>query len=214
MEYAVQQPHPLSATVLGQRHQRNVQIFFFYCIAELAIKPCRSSRSDTRGGFEKFHDTCKTGNKNTTKQKNTQTNKQNTNTKDQRQVSLDDMLNSTRKHKVSLVLFHYIKEMFQSNWLHELCSLKVEVITRPRIDKQELSINSSDGPQQVTGFFRVVHPIGKNKSRLERAVNCILGKFQPRLQRTSSGLQGPPQGLEECLVVRTSIEGTRTSGIL
>ena len=51
--------------------------FFFYCIAELAIKPCRSSRSNTRGGFEKFHDTCKTGNKNTTKQTKTpkQTNK-------------------------------------------------------------------------------------------------------------------------------------------
>ena len=27
---------------------------FFYCIAELAIKPCRSSRSNTRGGFEKI----------------------------------------------------------------------------------------------------------------------------------------------------------------
>ena len=27
--------------------------FFFYCIAELAMKPCRSSRSNTRGGFEK-----------------------------------------------------------------------------------------------------------------------------------------------------------------
>ena len=37
--------------------------FFFYCIAELAIKPCRSSRSNTRGGFEKFDDTCKKGNK-------------------------------------------------------------------------------------------------------------------------------------------------------
>ena len=36
------------------------QRFFFYCKAELAIKPCRSSRSNTRGGFEKFHDTCKT----------------------------------------------------------------------------------------------------------------------------------------------------------
>ena len=28
--------------------------FFFYCIAELAVKPCRSSRSNTRGGFEKI----------------------------------------------------------------------------------------------------------------------------------------------------------------
>ena len=26
--------------------------FFFYCIAELAIKPCRSSRSNMRGEFE------------------------------------------------------------------------------------------------------------------------------------------------------------------
>ena len=50
-------------------------LFFFYCIAELAIKPCRSSRSKTRGGFEKFHDTCKketkhdkTNNKTQTKQ--------------------------------------------------------------------------------------------------------------------------------------------------
>ena len=43
---------------------------FFCCIAELAIKPCRSSRTNTRGGFEKFHDTCKTGNKHTTKQQN------------------------------------------------------------------------------------------------------------------------------------------------
>ena len=51
------------------------EVFFFYCIAELAIKPCRSSRSKTRGGFEKFHDTCKketkhdkTNNKTQTKQ--------------------------------------------------------------------------------------------------------------------------------------------------
>ena len=26
-------------------------LFFFYCIAELAIKPCRSSRSNMRGEF-------------------------------------------------------------------------------------------------------------------------------------------------------------------
>ena len=30
---------------------RNVQSFFFCCIAELAIKPCRSSRSKLRGEF-------------------------------------------------------------------------------------------------------------------------------------------------------------------
>ena len=65
------------------------QKIFFYCIAELAIKPCRSSRTNTRGGFGKFHDTCKTGNQHTTKQQDTHTNKQNTNTNDQRQVSLD-----------------------------------------------------------------------------------------------------------------------------
>ena len=28
--------------------------FFFYCVAELAVKPCRSSRSKMRGGFEKI----------------------------------------------------------------------------------------------------------------------------------------------------------------
>ena len=30
------------------------EIFFLNCIAELAVKPCRSSRSNTRGGFEKI----------------------------------------------------------------------------------------------------------------------------------------------------------------
>ena len=39
--------------------------FFFYCIAELAVKPCRSSRSKTRGGLRKSHDTSKRNNKNT-----------------------------------------------------------------------------------------------------------------------------------------------------
>ena len=34
---------------------------FFYCVAERAVKPCRSSRSNTRGGMIKSHDTCKTG---------------------------------------------------------------------------------------------------------------------------------------------------------
>ena len=41
--------------------------FFFCCIVELAIKPCRSSRSKLRGEFG-IPITCKTGNKNTTKQ--------------------------------------------------------------------------------------------------------------------------------------------------
>ena len=75
---------------LGIEPWAGIEIFFFYCIAELAIKPCRSSRSNTRGGFEKYHDTCKTGNKNTTKQTKTPKPKNpNTNTKERRQVSLD-----------------------------------------------------------------------------------------------------------------------------
>ena len=37
--------------------------FFFCCIAELAIKPCRSSRSKLRGEYG-IPNTCKTGNKN------------------------------------------------------------------------------------------------------------------------------------------------------
>ena len=37
--------------------------FFFNCVAERAVKPCRSSRSNTRGGMIKSHGTCKTGNK-------------------------------------------------------------------------------------------------------------------------------------------------------
>ena len=62
-------PRPSSAPAPHwSRPYSHTPTFFFYCIAELAIKPCRSSRSNTRGGFEKFHDTCKTGNKNTTKQ--------------------------------------------------------------------------------------------------------------------------------------------------
>ena len=99
-------------------------LFFFYCKAELAIKPCRSSRSHTRGGFEKFHDTCKTGNKNTTKQTTTpqpnspkhQQNKQENGkchwmvrqvvkkSETSEAAQRSHMLNSTRKHKVSLVL--------------------------------------------------------------------------------------------------------------
>ena len=96
---------------------------FFYCIAELAIKPCRSSRTNTRGGYEKFHDTCKTRNQHTTKQQNTQ-NKQTKPTQPTngkchwmvRQVvkksetseaaRSSHVLNSTRKHKVSLVQLH------------------------------------------------------------------------------------------------------------
>ena len=51
--------------------------FFFCCIAELAIKPCRSSRSKLRGEFG-IPNTCKTGNKNTTKQQTPPNPKHNT----------------------------------------------------------------------------------------------------------------------------------------
>ena len=50
---------------------------FFCCIAELAIKPCRSSRSKLRGEFG-IPNTCKTGNKNTTKQQTPPNPKHNT----------------------------------------------------------------------------------------------------------------------------------------
>ena len=108
----------------GLTPRRSAAGFFFYCKAELAIKPCRSSRSNTRGGFEKFHDTCKTGNKNTTKQTTTpqpnspkhQQNKQENGkchwvvrqvvkkSETSEAAQRSHMLNSTRKHKVSLVL--------------------------------------------------------------------------------------------------------------
>ena len=59
--------------------QTRALLRFFYCKAERAVKPCRSSRSNTRGGMITSHDTCKTGNKHqnpsnkipTTKQKTT-----------------------------------------------------------------------------------------------------------------------------------------------
>ena len=50
---------------------------FFCCIAELAIKPCRSSRSELRGEFG-IPNTCKTGNKDTTKQQTPPNPKHNT----------------------------------------------------------------------------------------------------------------------------------------
>ena len=59
-------------------------VFFFCCIAELAIKPCRSSRSKLRGEFG-IPNTCKTGNKNTTKQQTPPSPKHNTKQKN-RQV--------------------------------------------------------------------------------------------------------------------------------
>ena len=96
---------------------------FFYCIAELAVKPCRSSRTNTRGGFEKSNDTCKTGNKQTQSTRKQTPSKQTHKTPTQttsgkyhwmvRQVvkksetpeaaRSSHVLNSTRKHKVSLV---------------------------------------------------------------------------------------------------------------
>ena len=60
-------------------HEREevFEVFFFCCIAELAIKPCRSSRSKLRGEFG-IPNTCKTGNKNTTKQQTPPNPKHNT----------------------------------------------------------------------------------------------------------------------------------------
>ena len=75
-------PHGYYQPPLCESCIRSVELnscFFFYCKAERAVKPCRSSRSSTRGGMRKSHDTCKTGNKHqnpsnkkpTTKQKTT-----------------------------------------------------------------------------------------------------------------------------------------------
>ena len=67
--------------VLHPQPQRKLVLlrifFFFCCIAELAIKPCRSSRSKLRGEFG-IPNTCKTGNKNTTKQQTPPNPKHNT----------------------------------------------------------------------------------------------------------------------------------------
>ena len=93
----------------------SIFLIFFYCIAELAIKPCRSSRSNTRGGFEKFPDTCKTGTKTRQNKQETQTKqkkKPNTNTKERRQVSLDGETGGEQKRgetsgpKLSYVELH------------------------------------------------------------------------------------------------------------
>ena len=63
--------------LLQSRRQFWPTLFFFCCIAELAIKPCRSSRSKLRGEFG-IPNTCKTGNKNTTKQQTPPNPKHNT----------------------------------------------------------------------------------------------------------------------------------------
>ena len=77
---------------------RSALQFFFYCAAERAVKPCRSSRSNTRGGMIKSHDTCKTGSKHQNPNKQATTSK-NTNTNDQRQVSLDGETSGEKKVK-------------------------------------------------------------------------------------------------------------------
>ena len=95
-------------------------IFFFCCIAELAIKPCRSSRSKLRGEFE-IPNTCKTGNKNTTKQQTPPNPKHNTKqntgkcleceTRGEKRVKRSKRSNALicrtlwRKHEVSIVQF-------------------------------------------------------------------------------------------------------------
>ena len=63
------------ATMTSRAYDR--EFFFFCCIAELAIKPCRSSRSKLRGEFG-IPNTCKTGNKNPTKQQTPPNPKHNT----------------------------------------------------------------------------------------------------------------------------------------
>ena len=55
--------HPSDSQVLHTAIQQFRASIFFYCVAERAVKPCRSSRSNTRGGMIKSHDTCRTGSK-------------------------------------------------------------------------------------------------------------------------------------------------------
>ena len=103
---------------LGEGVPAVLWIFFFYCKAERAVKPCRSSRSNTRGGMAKSHDTCKTGNKHKPNKQTQTKNKTPTRTTNGkchwmvRQVvkksetpeaaRSSHVLNSTMKHKVSL----------------------------------------------------------------------------------------------------------------
>ena len=85
MHWLTYQDSTLAVSVRKQGRE-GLRKCFFYCIAELAVKPCRSSRSNTRGGMRKSHDTCKTGSKQKHKAKAT------TNTptpNDRRQVSVD-----------------------------------------------------------------------------------------------------------------------------
>ena len=55
-------------------------VFFFNCVAERAVKPCRSSRSSKRGGMTKSNDTCKTGSKHQNPSNNNNNNNNNNNT--------------------------------------------------------------------------------------------------------------------------------------
>ena len=69
--------YELCRSIFGDMQLDRTVHFFFCCIAELAIKPCRSSRSKLRGEFG-IPNTCKTGNKNTTKQQTPPNPKHNT----------------------------------------------------------------------------------------------------------------------------------------
>ena len=99
--------------------------FFFYCVAERAVKPCRSSRSKTRGGMIKSHDTCKTGSKhqnpNNKNRNQTQANTKN----DRRQVSVDGETcgeKKVKRPKLSCVELHQ-----EAKEYHVSSSVKDEV---------------------------------------------------------------------------------------
>ena len=86
IDYLIQRVERL---LTGFANEISATLFFFCCIAERAIKPCRSSRSKLRGEFgiprhlqnrNQKHNKAKTGNRNTPKQQNQTTtqNKQKT----------------------------------------------------------------------------------------------------------------------------------------
>ena len=83
---------------LRERTERH--LFFFYCIAELAIKPCRSSRSKTRGGLRNSTTLAKRK-QNTTKQTTKpKPNSPNTNTNKQKHGKCHWMVRQVVKKKV------------------------------------------------------------------------------------------------------------------
>ena len=89
------------------------------------MKPCRSSRSNTRGGMIKSHDTCKTGSKHQNpNNKNTKNaNKQTKN--DRRQVSVDGETcgeKKVKRPKLSCVELHQ-----EAKEYHVSSSVKDEV---------------------------------------------------------------------------------------